>query len=60
MTKSAKEKNSVYKSFEQFKAEVFPVTAHKQSTSPNQDISSLAVCLAETSFNKVLLHDTKP
>lgn len=59
MNKSTKDKNPVYKSFEQFKAELFPASNHKSnSASSQEDINSLAVCLAETSFNKILHHET--
>lgn len=59
MTNSSKEKNTVYKSFEQFKAEVFPESRSKYQSKTHQSVHDLAVCLAETSFNEVLRKEKK-
>lgn len=59
MTKSPKSKNTVYKSFEQFKAELFPESRSRYEARSNQNVHDLAICLAETSFNEVLRHEKK-
>ncbi len=58
MTKSTKVKNCVYKSFEQFRAELFPQSRDcaKAENRASQNVHDLAVCLAEISFNEVLRH----
>jgi len=59
MSKSSKAKNTVYKSFEQFKADLFPENRSRSEARSNQNVHDLAICLAETSFNEVLQHEKK-
>ncbi len=54
-----KKENKVFKSFEQWKAEIFPSDQNRSSGSSSQDINVIAVCLADDSFNKVLTDKSK-
>jgi hypothetical protein len=59
MSKFPKAKNTIYKSFEQFKAELFPESRSRSEARSNQNVHDLAICLAETSFNEVLRTEKK-
>lgn len=59
MNKSSKKGNSIYKSFDQWKADFFPNDTNKSERINSQNINDLAVQLADISFNKVLSNSSR-